>query len=96
MGQILNDVLQGQVSLSRLNKFLFAQTLDSSYITHNKTTKNSTNDAAAVRITNGSFYWTNEQAKKDSELILKNINMEIKKGSFVAILGELFILIYST
>ena len=88
MGQILNDVLQGQVSLSRLNKFLFAQTLDSSYITHNKTIKNST-DAAALRITNGSFYWTNEQSKKDSELILKNINMEIKKGSFVAILGEL-------
>ncbi len=87
MGQILNDVLQGQVSLSRLNKFLFASTLDSSYITRNKT-NNSLTDSAAVRITNGSFYWTNEQNKKDSELILKNINMEIKKGSFVAILGE--------
>lgn len=60
MGQILNDVLQGQVSVSRLNKFMFSQILDSSYINHSKRNISDT----AIKITNGNFYWNNEGTKK--------------------------------
>ena len=73
MGQILNDLLQGQVSVARLNKFMFSSIVDSSYIRHSKENISD----SAVKITNGNFYWTNEATKKESDLILKNINMDI-------------------
>ena len=85
----MNDILQGQISLGRVQDFMYAEEIDTSIINSNR----NESDDVAVKIKNGNFAWTtnDEGTQQDSSnLILKNINMEIKKGSFVAILGEYF------
>ena len=99
-------MLQGQVSLGRVQDFMYAEEIDTSIINSNK----DESDNVAIRIKNGNFAWTTDETKEDaskkdqkpsssiqpnpnffkdpSNLILKNINIDIKKGSFVAILGE--------
>lgn len=108
IGNILNDFLQGQVSLGRVEKFMFAEEIDSSYI--NRTNDHS--NPVSIKISNGNFYWNhidtkpkeedqnkngnsklenmllNDNSHAKPDLILKDLNLEIKKGSFVAILGE--------
>ena len=100
IGQILNDLLQGQVSLDRLQKFLFSEEVNTEYVAHSKEPKGN----VAIKIENGNFYWVKDDNQREylktevrdiqlqetnrPDLILKDINMEIKKGSFVAILGE--------
>lgn len=106
VGSLLNDLLQGQVSLERIEKFMFSEEINVEYIKHNN--QNNSQNNTAIKMTNGNFYWTQEQAKmgnhkapsetelqprqedagKKHQLILNSINIEIKKGSFVAILGE--------
>jgi len=101
--------------VDRLQNFLGADDIDTSYIKHNQ----ATDPNIALKLTNGTFSWIDENAKppeqpqspKKSEgkkggqvelemsaglkksgkiggPVLKDINMEIKTGSFVAILGE--------
>jgi len=101
IGNILNDVLQGQVSMERVQKFMFNEEIDTSYIAHSRIPANET----AIKITNGNFYWVKNEKSGDlllgnaehqdrkhssghPHLILRNINMQIKRGSFVAILGD--------
>ncbi len=105
VGSLLNDLLQGQVSLQRIEKLMFSEEINIEYIKHN----NYQRKTVAIKMTNGNFYWISEQKKmsgnktssetelqpkqqedreKTSQLTLKNMNIEIKKGSFVAILGE--------
>jgi len=81
IGQILNDLLQGQVSLDRVQEFMCSEEIETSYISTEKTE----NDEA-IKIKNGNFLWTPKTEQQN--YILKDINMQIKKGSFVAILGE--------
>ena len=79
---------------------MFAEEVDTEYMKHSKNSKKD----VAIKIENGNFYWVKdvqkESQKKEnneiqlqevapkSQLILKDINMKIEKGSFVAILGE--------
>lgn len=104
IGQMFNDMVQSYVSLGRIEKFMFAEEIDMSYIEHNP---RSVRDYA-IKINNGSFNWVDKQPnattdqpnlsaktnvelnqiKGESDLVLKNINLQIKRGSFVAILGE--------
>ena len=99
IGSIFNDLLQGQVSLERLEKFMFSEDIDTSYIKKSE----SENSQTAIKIKNGNFYWNKGKSQEEiqdkqesfsdsDQPILKNINMDIKKGSFVAILGELVLL----
>jgi len=95
IGAIFNDLLQAQVSLERVEKFMFSEDIDTSYI---RKIKSKDINSSAINIKNGNFSWTSKKDKtpeqngiEDSlsnKPILKNINMDIKKGSFVAILGE--------
>lgn len=80
ISQILNDVLLGQVSLGRVQDFMVAEEIDTSIINSKKDEA----DNVAVKIQDGNFTWTTNS----SNLILKDINLQINKGSFVAILGE--------
>lgn len=118
IGNIMNDLLQGQLSLERIQKFLFAEEINAKYITRTNDLLNPT----AIKVVNGNFHWVDKNAKKEGyeveksqknkkktgepvkltdqhppiveiskekpEAILKSINMNIKRGSFVAILGE--------
>ena len=61
IGNIMNDLLQGQVSLERVQKFMFADEVDTSYIDRSRDSLNST----AVKIQNGNFYWV-DKAKEES------------------------------
>ena len=103
IGQLLNDLLQGLVSLKRIQQFMFNGEVDTNYIARSKQANISN---VALKITNGNFYWLNKQSsnpedqdgekeppssedlKDGYKLILKDINMTIPKGSFIAILGE--------
>jgi len=81
---------------------MFSEDIDTSYITKTKDTAKD----IAIKIKNGNFYWASKKTEPGNQeqeqegftnpnnLILKNINMEIKKGSFVAILGELVFLLF--
>ena len=84
----MNDVLLGQVSLGRVQNFMCAEEIDTSIINSRK----DETDNVAVKINNGNFTWTTDDSsnffKDPSNLILKDINLQIPKGSFVAILGE--------
>ena len=70
--------------------------IDTEYITR----LNKAQEKTAIKITNGNFYWADntrnnaEQSLSSNrnmdnyKLILKNIDMNVPKGSFIAILGE--------
>ena len=83
--------MRGKASFEKIEKFLFHEEINTSYITH----ASSTMSPLAIKITNGNFFWTKNESKltndkkmENSRLILKNINLRIKKRSFVAIIGE--------
>ncbi|CAG7824411.1 unnamed protein product, partial [Allacma fusca] len=67
--------VQAKVSVVRLNKFLNAEEIDRSAITHF-----SMNNGAAISIEDGVFCWEDNPT-------LRNINVEIKQGSLVAVVG---------
>mmetsp|Transcript_2224 Transcript_2224/g.1991 ORF Transcript_2224/g.1991 Transcript_2224/m.1991 type:complete len:98 (-) Transcript_2224:136-429(-) len=56
---LITSLLEAKVSLSRIEKFLFAEELNSSIITH----KTDQDDPYALQIENGSFYWITEKEK---------------------------------
>jgi len=78
---------------------MFSDDIDTSYIKKSESKSSNT----AIKIQNGNFYWgqgkpkdgaqnkKQEESSEPDKPILKNINMDIKKGAFVAILGEYFI-----
>ena len=65
---------------------MYTEEIDTSIID----SKKDENEDVVVKIKNGNFSWTNEEdfIKNSENLILKNVNLQINKGSFVAILGE--------
>lgn len=124
----MNEITESKISLDRIQKFLYAEEVSTSYIYRSRNSQAEN----AIKINNGNFAWIDEAAqakanqaktqgkagsptgkpgspppkkpepeKKPVDLekgpdgkpaklihVLKNLNMEIKKGSFVAILGE--------
>ena len=67
---------QCKVSLDRINKFMNNEELDMSAVAHEESDN-------AVQITNGTFQWS-----KDTPTVLKNISIEVPKGSLVAVVGS--------
>jgi len=105
LGHLINEVLNAKVALDRIQNFLAADDIDTSYIKHSQIT----HPDIALKLTNGTFSWLDDEAKpkddspkkapvdlengsagikKKTEPILKDLNIEIKTGSFVAILGD--------
>ncbi|CAG7825609.1 unnamed protein product, partial [Allacma fusca] len=72
---VIAQIVQAKVSLVRLNKFLNAEEIDKSAITHFFT-----NNGAVISIEDGDFCWEDNPT-------LRNINIEIKQGSLVAVVG---------
>ncbi|CAD8125126.1 unnamed protein product [Paramecium sonneborni] len=113
----INEVMATNISLKRIQKFLFTDELESNCIQYDYY-----GDEKSVEIRNGNFYWSSlkkeeidEQEKKEQEnkkkrkkqkknkklqieeqnqkenekkQVLFNINVEIKKGMMVAIIGD--------
>ncbi|XP_055919617.1 multidrug resistance-associated protein 1-like isoform X7 [Eupeodes corollae] len=72
---LMVDIVETQVSVKRINKFLNSEELDPDCVGHDSSLPH------PMLIQNGTFSWGDENA------ILKNINMEVKKNSLVAIVG---------
>ena len=70
-------MVQATASMQRINKFLNSDDLDSRAVQHNIASQQ------AISIKNGNFKWVTSDA-----LILKNINISVKKGSLTAVIGK--------
>lgn len=71
---LISMVMQAKVSIDRINKFLNSEDLDSESITHKS-------DENAIKIADASFSWI------DESLVLKNVNLIVKRGTSAAIVG---------
>ena len=95
----ISAILDAKVALDRISKFLTAEEIQADYI---KKEESLGCNGTAIKVKNGNFYWLTEEEKQfkkkkeekledcleEGKLILQDINLKIKKGSFVAILGE--------
>ncbi|CAF0750239.1 unnamed protein product [Rotaria sp. Silwood1] len=77
---IINSIIEANVSNKRIQKFLNNEEIDEYAV--NKTTIDS--DGNVIRIKDGSFRWSNSN---EDPIILKNINLKIRRGSLVAFVG---------
>nr|NP_995699.1 Multidrug-Resistance like protein 1, isoform C [Drosophila melanogaster]AAS64688.1 Multidrug-Resistance like protein 1, isoform C [Drosophila melanogaster] len=68
------DIAETQVSVNRINKFLNSEELDPNSVLHDSSKPH------PMSIENGEFSW-------GDEITLRNINIEVKKGSLVALVG---------
>uniref|UniRef100_A0A0P4ZLR4 ABC-type glutathione-S-conjugate transporter n=1 Tax=Daphnia magna TaxID=35525 RepID=A0A0P4ZLR4_9CRUS len=68
--------VQASVSIKRLNKFMNADELDPNSVSHETT-------QSAISVEKGSFAWSQGEPP-----ILKDINIEIKPGKLVAVVGQ--------
>ncbi|KRJ97649.1 uncharacterized protein Dyak_GE18601, isoform D [Drosophila yakuba] len=68
------DIAETQVSVNRINKFLNSEELDPNSVLHDSSKPH------PMSIENGEFSW-------GDEITLRNINIEVKKSSLVALVG---------
>ncbi|XP_053306512.1 ATP-binding cassette sub-family C member 2 [Spea bombifrons] len=73
---LISNMVQTSVSCGRLEKYLGGDDLDSSAI------RNDPGVDAAVRFSNATFTW-----EKETDPAVKNVNMDIKDGHLVAVVG---------
>ncbi|XP_055837482.1 multidrug resistance-associated protein 1-like [Episyrphus balteatus] len=72
---LITNLVQTQVSVKRINKFLNSEELDPDCVGHDR------GAPCPMLIENGTFSWGDENP------VLRDINMEVKKGSLVAVVG---------
>ncbi|XP_063605857.1 multidrug resistance-associated protein 1-like [Penaeus indicus] len=77
---IITSLVQANVSLTRLNKFLNADELDPDAVTKDKNIKK------PITIENGTFAWGHDE--EDGKPVLHNLDMEVEEGSLVAVVGS--------
>ena len=70
---IIIGLVQANVSLKRVNKFMNNEELSDKMVTHKE-------DKDAIVIENGNFRWD-----YDSPTVLEDINVRIKRGSLTAV-----------
>ncbi|XP_068141679.1 multidrug resistance-associated protein 1 isoform X2 [Drosophila tropicalis] len=73
---LITNLVQTQVSVNRINKFLNSEELDPNSVTHDPSKPH------PMSIEKGEFSWG------DNEVTLKNINIEVRKSNLVAIVGS--------
>ncbi|KRJ97662.1 multidrug resistance-associated protein 1 isoform X9 [Drosophila yakuba] len=71
---LITNLVQTQVSVNRINKFLNSEELDPNSVLHDSSKPH------PMSIENGEFSW-------GDEITLRNINIEVKKSSLVALVG---------
>ena len=79
---MLNNLIQCRVSMRRMDKYLLCQEVEH-YITE------SSSQDEAIQIQNASFNWEFRAPGEATEtIILKEINLSVKKGEFIAVIGS--------
>ncbi|KAL7286834.1 hypothetical protein TKK_0018975 [Trichogramma kaykai] len=76
---MISNVVQASVSVKRINKFMNSEELDPSNVQHDPS------EANPLVIENGNFTWDSESS--ESKPTLQNINLKVKQGQLVAIVG---------
>ncbi|XP_066905610.1 multidrug resistance-associated protein 1 [Halyomorpha halys] len=76
--QMISNIIQVSVSVKRIDSFLNNEELDPEIV------DNDGKEINPLVIENGTFSWTNNS----EEPILKNINLRVKEGSLVAVIGN--------
>ena len=85
---VISNVVQSTVSLKRIADYLMLEELDESSVNHGPS---SHPDAAFMK--NGCFTWANIDSKEqknqeNSNFSLKSINLKVKRGELIAIVGQ--------
>ena len=73
---LIIGLVQVQVSLERVNKYMNNEDLDKDAVTHDTSIKD------PITIKDGTFKWG-----KEENVVLKDINMTVKQGSLTAVVG---------
>ncbi|XP_014222078.1 multidrug resistance-associated protein 1 isoform X3 [Trichogramma pretiosum] len=76
---MISNVVQASVSVKRINKFMNSEELDPNNVQHDPS------EANPLVIENGNFTWDSESS--ESKPTLQNINLKVKQGQLVAIVG---------
>ena len=74
----INNIIQGGVSLKRINQFINAPEIDPDTISHDETM------ADPIVVKQASFNWGPSQGRDQ----LRNLNFSVKAGSLVAVVGQ--------
>ena len=74
---LLVYLVQCKVSVDRINTYMNSDELDQDAVTHNQ------EDKYPIRIENASFSWA-----RNAPPVIRNINLKVKEGSLVAIVGQ--------
>jgi len=83
---LLVGFFQANVSVRRIEEFLEDEGIGTQFIEY----RHDQNLDDAILIEKGNFYWDKfENPDSQSQMILKDTNISIKKGSFIAIIGSI-------
>lgn len=83
---VITNVVEAQVAVSRLTKFLTASELQDSAVSKAPRAENIGDVAVSVK--NGTFLWSKLKGEEAYKVSLSNINIEAKKGELDCIVGK--------
>ncbi|KAI5964409.1 hypothetical protein KGF57_001082 [Candida theae] len=95
--ETINSYIEGKVALARVRKFLVNEELDSKAISRVvPPSADNSDEYVVVEIKNASFYWTRpkyqddeaDEVLDDESHALKDVNLEVPKGSMSCIIGK--------
>ncbi|KAI8342382.1 multi drug resistance-associated protein MRP [Chlamydoabsidia padenii] len=83
---VITSSIEASVSLFRIEEYLSSEELDPNAVTHEdyKTLEDWTLDTPLLEIEQGTFKW----AKEDEQPVLEDINIGLKKGDVMAVVGR--------
>jgi ABC-type multidrug transport system fused ATPase/permease subunit len=83
---VITNIVEAQVAISRLTKFLTGSELQSDAVF--KAPRAEKVGETAVSITNGTFLWSKAKGEQNYKVALSNINLIAKKGELDCIVGR--------
>lgn len=84
---VITNIVEAQVAVSRLTKFLTSTELQTNAVTRGpRATKIG---ETAVSVKNGTFLWSKTKGEESYKVALSNINLEMKKGELDCIVGRI-------
>lgn len=83
---VITNIVEAQVAVSRLTKFLTSTELQNNAVT--KGPRAAKIGETAVSVRNGTFLWSKTKGEESYKVALSNINLEVKKGELDCIVGR--------
>ncbi|CUM68582.1 uncharacterized protein PRCAT00006309001 [Priceomyces carsonii] len=83
---VITNIIESQVSVDRLYKFLTADELQPDSVIRDSRTPSK--NEPAVSIQNGTFLWSKVKSGQNLKIALEKINLQVKKGELDCIVGK--------